>query len=671
MPNVVVAASYYNPQPGEGGSSPQDQVAVIDFTNPAAPTAALVLTTFVNCAADCFGTFAAVGNYYAGQVNLYDITDPANPTMPGPAVETTLVGVGAISCDGTNVLAGEIDGSRVVLIDASDLASPKIVSTFTTKIESISSLSLKGSLAVVCGPNQLFFVVLDYATPTSPTQVAFTPGSDGIHFDGPMTCDLDGTLAAFGDDTTDGKIYLFDVSGGSPSFVAEYVSDQPGITSVSVSGNLVAAASAQGGNVTIADFSDPANPTGADSPGNVGLGVTVKLAKTFVVAGAIDGTQVDLLGLSGLSASLLGSQPTSVGPVTTIGYTSFDPQIEVTPSDLAFGAVRVETTATGVVVVSNTGNAPLTITGLTLTTTAGYTVSPSAPPPAIAPGGSVTLSIIFGPVYELSYSAQLNIASNDPVTPAATVTLSGTGAVPEVSWSPAALEFGNVEVGTGEPATLMITNAGAVPLTVAGMTSAASEFAVTTAVTGTLAVGHSSPATITFTPPAADTYQSVLTFLTDDPSNPTVRVSMVGTGEPAWLSWTPTPIDLGTVPPNSPTSASLALANAGPVSVNVTSLAVTSSGTPAAGTFTLGASSETIASGQTVTLEITFNPTIVWPWGYPITANLSFQSTDPAHPRVTVPVSGSVAAWGCLAAPAAAAATAVKLVAARTRRLWR
>jgi hypothetical protein len=257
------------------GSNNARQFAVIDFSGAASPVNVLETAPFSGgCMVDCAGTLAAVGNYNGDQVAIFDISNPATPTLKGTA-NTGLSGIGAISFDGSNVLAGELDGQRVVLIDVTNPSSPSIVSTFTTAVSSISAIALKGPIAVASGPNDFYFIVLDYINRLSPTQVQFTPGSGGVHFGQAVTCDLDGTHAALADYGS-GNVYLFDVSSGMPTLLGQFASDQAGVSSISISGNFVAAASTNDSAMTLINFQNRSSPSHEDT--NLGGGSVVKLA---------------------------------------------------------------------------------------------------------------------------------------------------------------------------------------------------------------------------------------------------------------------------------------------------------------------------------------------------------------------------------------------------------
>ena len=81
---------------------------------------------------------------------------------------------------------------------------------------------------------------------------------------------------------------------------------------------------------------------------------------------------------------------------------------------------------------------------------------------SIAPGGSCQISVTFNPTAAGSLPTTITIASNDPITPAYTENITGTGVAPIVTLSPSPLDFGNQLINTtGGTITLTVSNGGA------------------------------------------------------------------------------------------------------------------------------------------------------------------------------------------------------------------
>jgi hypothetical protein len=609
------------------GSNNDNSFAVIDFTVPASPVNVLAPAPFLGgCMVDCSGTLVAVGNYTGGEVAIFDISNPASPTQKS-TVSTVLGGIGAISFDGSHVLVGEVNGQRVVLIDVSNPSAPSILSTFTSAVSSISAIALKGTRAVAAGPNDLFFVVLDYTNPGSPTQVQFMPGSDGVFFGGAVTCDLDGTQAALADYSS-GNVYLFDVSGGSPTLLGQYASNQVGISSISISGNFVAAASTNDFTMTLVNFQNPASPSGADTPSNLGGGAVVKLAVTYFAAGAVNGFDVSLFSVAGTSATALGTDNTTMGSIGTVGFTTFtvvtpEPQIAVSPASLTFGAVRVNTAlAPQTVTLKNTGTAPLNITGLK-SSIGQYAVLPSGTLPAIAPGHITSIQVTFTPTAAQSYAAALTMATNDPVHPTVSIPLSGSGGYPHMV-VPGALNFGNVAVCVPHVLNATFGNTGPVDLHLSAINTTGAGFS-DSASSLTVPAGASAAVQVTFKPATTGTLNGSLTFLSDDPSTPNASVALGGVGTPEpppSISVSPLAINFAAVPLQYFVGTAVTVSNTGPCE----NLDVTLTVTGAAFLLTIG---------DPTTLPVTNLPII--------TCN------DPAKPSVSVPLSGA----GVMVSPAA------------------
>ena len=139
-------------------------------------------------------------------------------------------------------------------------------------------------------------------------------------------------------------------------------------------------------------------------------------------------------------------------------------------------------------------------------------------------------------------SATFDVVTN-PVLAKTTATISGTAngitkskvltVTPAAVVAPTSLKFGSVTVGqTSAPLTATLTNKGAVPFTVNGISltgTYASWFAQTNNCPANLAAGASCTVSVTFTPQAALSKSAKLSIATSATSMP-LSVSLSGTG---------------------------------------------------------------------------------------------------------------------------------------------
>ena len=129
-------------------------------------------------------------------------------------------------------------------------------------------------------------------------------------------------------------------------------------------------------------------------------------------------------GTTGLAAA---------GEAASVTITYGVPAASVSPQSLSFAPQAQATLSPPQpVTVTNTGSAPLRITGLTFTgSDAGDFLlnSDDCRGAAIDPGNTCVVNVSFAPQAQGSRTATLNVTSNDPLTPV-TVALSGTGSQP-------------------------------------------------------------------------------------------------------------------------------------------------------------------------------------------------------------------------------------------------
>ena len=170
----------------------------------------------------------------------------------------------------------------------------------------------------------------------------------------------------------------------------------------------------------------------------VGAGSSTAVAVTFTpnVTGARSGTlRSATLTISSndsdegsLTVSVWGTGIAAAAPVVVTPVAA--PNISVSTDILIFGDVSVGSSTTATVTISNKGNAPLSIGGVS-TTRPQFSVSSGSF--TIGAGSSQNLIVTFEPTAEGGLIGGLSIESNDPDQPTSSVSLSGTGTVAPVA----------------------------------------------------------------------------------------------------------------------------------------------------------------------------------------------------------------------------------------------
>src|SRR5437870_8243066 len=105
------------------------------------------------------------------------------------------------------------------------------------------------------------------------------------------------------------------------------------------------------------------------------------------------------------------------------------PGIQVSPTSLNFGNAVVGSTLSQVLIITNTGTATLSITQVTETGSAFFTVSGFSLPLNVNAGQQTSIAAAFLPTSVGSASGSISIVSNTPGSPLA-ISLSGTGMAP-------------------------------------------------------------------------------------------------------------------------------------------------------------------------------------------------------------------------------------------------
>ncbi len=195
------------------------------------------------------------------------------------------------------------------------------------------------------------------------------------------------------------------------------------------------------------------------------------------------------------------------------------PKAGFSAASLAFGNVVVGASKTLPVTLTNSGNAPLSITSIAVTG-ATFTAAPANTCGAsVAAGASCTISVTFAPVALGSPTGTLQVIDNDPTTPTTNIGLTGAG-VAQISLVPLTnADFGTVTRGVGilqQPVrTFTLTNNAAVNLTNVAVSYAApgtsTDYATAPLLTtcgNALTTGQSCLITVRFAPKAGDAANS-------------------------------------------------------------------------------------------------------------------------------------------------------------------
>jgi hypothetical protein len=173
------------------------------------------------------------------------------------------------------------------------------------------------------------------------------------------------------------------------------------------------------------DLQAPFTLLGPGTPFVVPAGGSSNLQIRFNAA--VSGTQSGMLTLHTDNPA----QPAITIPVIARVAAATDPRIEIPPAVLDFGSLPLGQTGELSLAIRNTGFGTLQITAATASDPQFTVVSPTAPF-SIPPGGSAALVVHFTPASAGPQSAQLTLATNDPLFPSDVISLGGTGQAPAV-----------------------------------------------------------------------------------------------------------------------------------------------------------------------------------------------------------------------------------------------
>ncbi|GEM_PF-2999900 len=327
------------------------------------------------------------------------------------------------------------------------------------------------------------------------------------------------------------------------------------------------------------------------------------------------------------------------------------------PDPVSFGSVVVGSSSNpSTVTITNSGNADLVLTGISITGDVEGEFSigtPIGPMPAtITPGGSAFLfDLTFSPTSTGLKTVSIVLSSGSLGVSDKTVSVIGTG-VPAPTpgvlvASPQSFQFALQAIGSTAPATLItVSNSGGADVVVSGFTilndvsGAFSLIAVSGQLPMTLASGVSMTVAVTSTPSSSGPFSAILRASTSTTGVADLDIPLSGEAEPGVLSASPSPLSFGTVAVGTTSSPSaLSLWNSGRVDLTYNSATINGD---VEGSFSISSSSTSLPAvispnDPPITVELTFSPSSTGPK----TANVVLSSSSPGVAPVTIPISGT------------------------------
>lgn len=231
------------------------------------------------------------------------------------------------------------------------------------------------------------------------------------------------------------------------------------------------------------------------------------------------------------------------------------PRIEVEPSPYDFGVGIVGADNVGRLLVKNTGQAALEISG--------YSIEPEGSvftfvdgPKVLAASSSAAATLTFRPrLARERYTADLVVFSDDPERGELRVPLRGEGGVREIDVQPTEIDFGIVDEGTAPTREVVIANVGKDALHLSSVdwarTSTSGELTFTPSpfVGRTLAPMTSTVVTVRYSPRDLGADRAVLVVRSDDDDEPVVEVPVRARANlaPVAVAWGCDPLVAGQV----------------------------------------------------------------------------------------------------------------------------
>lgn len=294
-------------------------------------------------------------------------------------------------------------------------------------------------------------------------------------------------------------------------------------------------------------------------------------------------------------------------------------QLNVNPTPVNFGDVRVCENDSVVVTLQNGGGAGMTVNGITLSRSEYSIVAGPTPPFSIGAMASQQITLQFEPIAGGVADGTMTITSTDPNSPRV-VDLNATGVVAQMSINASSHDFGDVRIDQAFPGRVFtLTNASTADFTImsTAFSPASSDFAIEaiTPLPVTLSPTQTAQFRVRATPGSLGAKSANVQINTDIPAAPCgmagINVAVDAVGVVPDMSLNPTTLAYGAHDVQAaPATQNLTIMNTGTAPLEVSDLQLSGLGS-ARYTVTSNPLPFTVPVSGSAVVQVTYTPVVV------------------------------------------------------------
>lgn len=294
---------------------------------------------------------------------------------------------------------------------------------------------------------------------------------------------------------------------------------------------------------------------------------------------------------------------------------SYGPNIEIEPRSVDFGVVLPSTGVDRTVLIRNTGDRPLTVSGAQISPPGSFSGAFPALPANVAANDTLPLTIHFAPEDLIRYDATLVVASDDADQPTVSVSLTGLGGDPNacaLSPTPPAVPAGLRERGVWARHRVLLTNYGPNDCNVSSaVLTGDGAFTIAAGAPAQFVVPGNGVAAvpIELSVPAYGPITASLAVTSDDPNQAVATIPLSAEASSGGVRMAPTYVDFGRVNPTCRSrQQSVFIHNDSAAGVTLEAVAMNPA-TPATFELTPVGVPATIAPGASLAIPMRYRPT--------------------------------------------------------------
>ena len=315
-----------------------------------------------------------------------------------------------------------------------------------------------------------------------------------------------------------------------------------------------------------------------------------------------------IYGYDACFLNIVSDDPDESSIIVTLGARGATPELSLSATTVDFGYADVlDPPLVREVTLTNTGDGTLELSKIEEKLSDPDINISLSPVSKLTPGQQTKLSLTYSPQASGAGKERIKISSNDPTHPVHKIIATGSTADPDID-APTLVDFGVSDIGVSITRVIDLDNVGSGKLHISGVyfKTASNAFSIVTNAVSTVPPATSAQLQVQYTPDDAASDSAIIEVISNDPTEPSYLIDLVGEPTVPEISVSPSPaVDYGMMDLGGSMTKTITVSNVGTGPLQISTIYFV--GNSPAFSF-VNSFAGSLAAGSSATIDIEYAP---------------------------------------------------------------